>query len=425
MRLARILALCIIFVIGITPLLTTLSAYEIPASKINTPDLLETYTIEDIPYVAQNGRYLCYYACLTMIFNFMGLNTSLEEMSFYGGVGYTHTYNRKERLPNEGIYSNLDVIFEIFGITQQNWWPLNNNLLKNELWEQYYTILKENISKDTPVITAVNPFSLPSVRDQFHINDFLWGTLFPPGYHLIVVLGYNDTNQSICYNDPNAGFFGASCYGDHAWTSLNTFREAVEKNKHSQYIIYTYKQSNQPYSKKEAFEEALRKNIENLKGNSIYSSKGINASKMMQKDFSLGKNKSQETSRLYKEYGDRGVNNTLITVLHKLLSVLYPHKANIFDILMVGAEDPFKAIAIGKEHTAAYLQRCPVHPNVCKNQSILLRQEAEKWNEVSKKYTVFLRRGVFLSDMRAILLMNKMEKLMEDIIDIEEALITP
>ncbi len=424
MRLGRILALCNIFVLSVSPFLTSLSAYDIPVSTINTPDFLEKYSIEGVPYVAQNGKYLCYYACLTMIFNFMGLNTSLEEMSFYGGVGYTHTYNSEERLPNEGIYLNLDVVFEVFGITQHNWWLLDDNLTKDEIWKQYYTMLKENITKDIPVVIGVNPFSLPSLRDQFNINDFIWDTLFPPGYHLIVVLGYNDTNQSICYNDPNAGFFGASCYGDHAWTSLNNFREAIEKNKHSYYSIYTYKQSNQPYPKKEAFEVALRKNIENLKGNSIYRHRGINASKMMLEDFLPGKNKSQETSHLYKEYGGTGVKNILITVMYKLFSVLYPQKVNIFDILMIGIEDPFKAIAIGKEHTAAYLQHCPVQPNVCKNQSILLRQEAEKWNEISKKYTVFLRQGVFLSDLRAILLMNKIQNLMEEIIDIEETIIT-
>jgi hypothetical protein len=265
---------------------------------------------------------------------------------------------------------------------------------------------------------------MPSLRNQFKVNDFLWNKLFLPSYHVIVVIGYNETNQSICYNDPNAGFYGDGSYGDYAWINLSNFRKAHEKN--NDYCIDTYKQINQPCPKKDAFEKAFRKNIENLTGDFPeywWACYGINASKKMQMDFSPGKNNSQETSHMYKEYGDTGVNFTIINFMHRLCSILYPHKPNIFDIIMAGEEIPFEDIAAGKNCVADYLQNCLIHPSLCKNQSNLLRKESEKWHELSKYYEIFLRKGIFLSDLRAALLMNKMEKLMKNIIDIEEVLI--
>jgi hypothetical protein len=389
----------------------------------DTSDFSEVHIIEGVPYVAQNGTYFCYYACLTMIFDYMELNASLNEMSFYGGVGYTHSYGSDERLPNDIIYFNLNFVFDMYGVTEQEWQVSNPNLPKDELWEQYYARLKENISKDTPVMVAVDPFSMPSLRNQFIINDFLWNLFFPPGFHLIVVIGYNDTNQSICYNDPNAGFYGANRYGDHVWMALGKFREAVEKNKYNVYLISTYKQIYQPYTKKEAFEAAFRKNIENLKGNFSHWILGINASKKMQLDFSPGKN-SKETRLLYKKYGKTGLNFILTDFIHKWCSILYPQKPTIFDILSIGTDDPYKEIAFGKNHIANFLENCSIHPDLCKNQSNLLMQEAAKWNELSQNYKIFLRRGILLSDLRAALVMVKMEKLIENIIGIEEALIS-
>jgi len=68
-------------------------------------------------------------------------------------------------------------IFSIFGV-EINRWYIDVESNGDDHWVQYYTRLKENISNDTPVITSVDPFSLPSLRDQFRVSDYLWDFLF-------------------------------------------------------------------------------------------------------------------------------------------------------------------------------------------------------------------------------------------------------
>ena len=140
-------------------------------------------------------------------------------------------------------------------------------------------------------------------------------------------------------------------------------------------------------------------------------------------DFLATKNNSQETFRLYKEYGGNGVNITLFMCMQKLCSIIDPRHPNVFDILLAGKTSPFADIANVKWDVADYLQNSSIQPGLCKNQSNLLRNESEQWRGLSKYYNIFLRKGIYLSDIRAIYIMNKMEQLIKKIIDIEEALI--
>ena len=101
----------------------------------------------------------------------------------------------------------------------------------------------------------------------------------------------------------------------------------------------------------------------------------------------------------------------------------YVFNPNIFSILKIGNRNPFEDIAAGKNYVADYLETCPFYTDLCINQSRLLRLEAENWNELSNLYEIFLRRGIFLSTYRGILVINDMERLVKKIIDIEEEMI--
>jgi hypothetical protein len=144
----------------------------------------------------------------------------------------------------------------------------------------------------------------------------------------------------------------------------------------------------------------------------------------MKLDFSQGINQSQETCRMYKAYGGTGMNYTLDLVIHWLLSHINPNHPNIYDMIVAGKQDPFDEIAAAKNHTAQYLTQCVINPNLCKNQSAQLRSESEQWNNLSMCYTVFMRKGMFLSNLRAAHVMRTMETLVTDIIRFEEALIS-
>ena len=397
------------------------------SSKITDLNIQDSYLIHNISYVAQHERNFCVYACLTMIFNFMGLNTSLNEMLFYSGVGYTHSYSLESRLPYEEIYQRFDFLYHVYGVSSRSWWPQQNNLSNTELWEQYFTRLKENITSDIPVVTMVDPFSLPSLRNQFKVSDFLWNKIFPSGRHVIVIIGFNEMNQTLCYNDPNAGYYGDSSFGDHAWINVSTFRQAQESlnERINEYHFTTYQRIDQPLSKKDAFEQAFQKNIENLTGvfpghRRYY---GIVASRLMQLDFSSEENNSLDTLHMYKTYGGTGVNFTVFMVMQKIFSSLNPLHPNIFDIVMAGRQSPFVDIAAIKSDVAEYLQNCSIQPSLCKYQSNLLRNESALWYDLAGFYNIFLRKGMFLSDIRAFQILHTMHTTMNDIIEIEETLI--
>jgi len=127
---------------------------------------------------------------------------------------------------------------------------------------------------------------------------------------------------------------------------------------------------------------------------------------------------------MYKAYGGTGMNYTLDLVIHWLLTHLNPNHPNIYDMIIAGKQDPFEEIAAAKNHTAQYLVQCVIHPSLCKNQSALLYSESAKWHQLSTYYTIFMRKGMFLSSIRATHVMSTMETLVQDIINIEEALIT-
>ena len=269
----------------------------------------------------------------------------------------------------------------------------------------------------------MNPFCLPSLRDQFPIDDPLWNTLLPHGRHVIVITGYNDTNHSVCYNDPNAGYYGDSRYGDYAWMPLSTLREARETSDIS--FSFTYTPVSPPLSKEAAFQEAFQRNIDALAGSITDpwpGPYGINASSQMLHEYSPGVNTSQETIALYETTGGFGIDYHLNHAMHLLCTLIEPYTPNVFDIILAGEKNPFHQIAMGKHLVADYLQNCTIRPGLCTNQSIILRTEAAAWDNLSACYTVFLQHGRLLSGIRATLVMKKMETFTNTIISLEEQL---
>ena len=387
----------------------------------NSSDIPESHLIKGIEYIAQTEGYFCYYSCFTMIFNYMGLNTTLDEVLFYDGLGYTHYYNTTQRLPDDACYSNPNFIFDLFGV-EENWTYLEGKESSNENWDKFYTHVKENISEDTPVITRIDPFSIPSLRDQFKISDMLWSLLLPPSHHLILIVGYNDTNETICYMDPNAGFYGDESYGNYAWMSLDKYRDATEKNIWSRYVISSYFLNNTKNSPKERFEKAFNNNINRLNSNKSYGNwtLGINASNIMKNHFS--EEEKEQTINLYKKYAGNGIEYSIHTMMQKILSSLYPDTPNIFDIFMVGKEDPFQSIAEEKQHIVNYLQNCDFYSDLCNRHSDFLKEEIKLWQRLSENYKVFLKKGKTISNLKANSLIKEMKITTCEIIQIQEQL---
>ena len=384
-------------------------------------EIPDSHIIEGIPYIAQTEGYFCYYADITMILNHLGHDVSIEDILFYDGLGYIHSYDILDRLPHEGCYCNLSFVFDLFGLKSNTWYPNKNS---EDYWNDYYNRVKENIINDKPVITRADPFSLTSLRNQFSIPDIIWNVLFPPGHHLILIVGFNESNNTICYNDPNAGLYGEDRYGNYSWMNINDFRNAVEINTWFPYLIQTFDQISQAYSKEKRFEKAIQSNILKQEGN--YSKHwpfhGINGSKRMKIDYLQGESRTY-TINLYKKYGETGLNYTFKEIMFKLFLKFLPNRPNPFHIFMVGEESPFESIAREKDHIANYLETNDIYQEFCENQSLLLRKESSLWHELSKSYNVFKRRGLNLLNIRANIIMDKMEKALENIISNEQDII--
>ena len=121
------------------------------------------------------------------------------------------------------------------------------------------------ISEDIPVQTHLNPYKLTFWNARFNFsNETIWG-------HAVVIVGYNDSNNSICYNDPSAAIYNESENGTYIWEKNEVFKEAVETGGLI-YRIWTFEKSlyfNMP-SRLERFQKFHEYNIKRLKGDLEY-----------------------------------------------------------------------------------------------------------------------------------------------------------
>ena len=408
--------LTVLLLLCLTSLTTTIAL----ATHTSTPS---THLIPNVPYVAQNKKNYCVYADLTMILRHLDFNTTIDQLIFQNGAGYSHTYSTTTRLPREDLYGSMDFLASLYGLTPHPWWT-NDNLTNDQRWILFYTMITTNISNDTPVAVGVNPFALPSLRDQYPISDKTWNLLFPEGRHVILLIGYNTTNHTICYNDPNAGYYGNPTFGDHAWMTDTTLRTARDTSEIT--FAFTYTPTTIPLPPDTMFQTALHRDITLLSGTpptqqpGLY---GINATTRMLHDYTPGTNTSTATILLYKTYGKTSLDYRLNALAHILITRLKPGHPNVFDIILNAVENPFDDIAKDKQHTASYLANSTIQPSQCHNQSQLLFQEADQWNHLADDYTQFLKKGLFLSNIRAQNIMKSMNQCAQDILTIEEELL--
>lgn len=302
--------------------------------------------------------------------------------------------------------------------------------LKDEYWQEYWIRVKENISNNNPILTSVDPFRISSFRKVLDVPDLLFD-IMPPSGHGIVLVGYNESNETVCYNDPAAALFGHPEYGTYAWMNLTDFNEAIIRTLGSKYVILTYNKVSDPLSKEEAFNRSHSRNIEKLRGNlSVYSeyflnmSKGagvgINGSKMLKNDFEKGIKNRFTTILTYKLKGKLGLSYRLLKIFGPILIKLLGLPAGSAEKLTI---DEFRRIAIEKTWMANFLNENSELSSICEYEAKLFENEAKYWNKLSSLYSVFKKRGITLSFPRSIFVINRMSKTMDEIIQIEEVIV--
>jgi hypothetical protein len=440
---------------------------NIPESKsismyIENNNLPVSHLIQNVPYVSQETDFFCTYACPTMIFNYYGFNTSLKEILFYSGVGYStvysHKYLKRFLIGCTGTCNwNADRSFlaEQFGLKYKE---DRINILfdnKEEKWNLYWYKIKENISNNRPIITYVSPTFLSSLRylmkDNLNIPDFIfenipdlfWGIFPSIPTHMITIIGYNETNQTICYNDPSAELFGNASYGTYAWMDLSLFRKSMnylsKRASLHAYKLGSFKEtSNEAYDKSEAFLRAYERNIEKMKGNSnaydehilknwSVSYLGIEAFKELNRNLDNGIFQRFSTIWIYKFISTFFLFPAIYLVYY-FCELLIPSVINIDDF-----QEQMNyciQLSIEKNYMVDYLNEVKNTFNnsfikdLCNQNSDLLYQEKIFCEKLGYNFSLFLSKGLFISFPRAFIVADKMQMHLDDIISIEEQLIS-
>jgi len=113
------------------------------------------------------------------------------------------------------------------------------------------------------ILHDVGSYRLTFWNEHFNVtND-------TSGGHAVVIVGYNETNKTICYNDPYAAVLNVS--GSYLWEDQEIFKTAVEKMNevYKIYVFYTQNHTEKP-TRKERFEKVHDLNILRLQGEFKY-----------------------------------------------------------------------------------------------------------------------------------------------------------
>jgi len=207
-----------------------------------TSNLKESHII-NVPYVGQTGPY-CAYASFTSILKYNGINVNESDLLYVTGAGHSLAFpghrpiepilkfkkNIVNRAPESGymISMETDFICSLYGLSFNKWSiGRQSKLSPIEKWDLYWPRVKENISNDIPVVTSAHNCYLKSVIDMLDelVGDSKIINLLKiiSSSHAIVIVGYNESNQTVCFHDPEVDIFGYPEYGNYVWMSQKNF----------------------------------------------------------------------------------------------------------------------------------------------------------------------------------------------------------
>lgn len=405
--------------------------------SVNYNEVKDSHIIENVPYVSQETGFYCAYASAAMIFKYYGINTSLDEVLFITGAGSSLAYNFhiNSLMAGVGITRNFTYIAGLYNLSINNWGINITGKTKEYCLDEYWIRVKENISNNYPVWTYANPFQLKSVRDLRNIPDFIMDKI--PSSHTIVVVGYNESNSTICFNDPIPGIIGENEKGTYIWMDLNDYKNAVwsagklhEEKIKSMYahisIVIFNKISDAP-SKELFLKEVYFKNIERIKGNfSAYDGDGINDNLIIEfKDF-LGINALE---KFKDDFGPDFINRLSQILTQKRKNIGKPILILIGKLLKLENfinetfGRPYTMILSDKELQYKFLVYNIDILNISNEELTLYKEEVEYWKELFTQYYLFMKKGLRLNIFIGMEIIIEIYKNIDNIISIQHELI--
>jgi hypothetical protein len=404
----RILAVFVILAVIIMPIPSGLSFSSPNISQFydSASKLSESHLIKGVLYVSQETGFYCSYAAPTMVFKYYGVNTSLHEVLYNSGIGHSLIYINHGFISSYQISStNSDRNFlaTVYGLYYQIWYPNAAAMTDEDRWEEYWDRVKQNISNDIPVITSVDPYTIPYLKEK--LNPPNNQTHYAHGF---VLVGFNETNETVCYNDPAAGIWNDDVNGTYVYIPKEIFRDAVQNTTATKYLIeiFTDQSNSPPLSKDKIFEMAHERNIRKMRGKleaysdlklPLFPKLGANAVEAFKKNLRIGTARQMYTVFLYG-----------LTDAEQLINIYLP-------------------ISIEKYNASQYLLENENLSSICKHDSILLQKESNCW----KNMTIFVlelsqigKNNSFIKKLiKSIPITEKMGKELNEITVIEKAII--
>jgi hypothetical protein len=250
---------CLLLIVtGVIPVSSTIRQSD--EKKSSLEEIPESHIIENIPYVNQGDSMYCWCATVTMTFQYYGINTSLFEMLFNSGIGYSVGYKIQWPCMSVPGYffgqlaEERRFLANIYGVEYRYNDFYDTSISDDSKWQMYWTSVKENISQNIPVTTAIWMDELPYYENQ-------------PYSHYILLVGYNETNSTVCIHDSIATVYGTSMTsGAYIHIPINSLKNAIQYLDNT-YLVETFEDtSDELLSKTDAFKLAHSRNINTTKG---------------------------------------------------------------------------------------------------------------------------------------------------------------
>lgn len=409
MKSYKILTLFISFCIIFTTIVTAENK-----SNIYNEASDDCYLIENVPYVGVETGFDCEYASLSMILKYIGYNYTYHDLFFLTGAAYTLASRPKistlYKWPNTAPFARKPYIFEgsLVSLWEQDLTFLGDllgftyNLTytskvvdEEKEWNNYWSRCKEYIDQDKPVWTPVDVLAIPWHLQHFPSTQEMLDTIgMPsPAAHTIVLVGYNESNQTVCYHDmvnSNYSKLEIAKPGDYVgeenltceyiWMDLSDLKAGVTTTKKgtNQASLYYWddkfcitlvlEKTSEPLSKSEVFNESRARGINKMKGwdrkyydleyKEFYSKFGIDALKAFKNDI--------KTIKILPKL-------VLWRTINKIIPSYTPFPWTAKGIMYTAKDKEFAADSLLKNQNIS---------DFCKHDSELLYNESLKWKEI-------------------------------------------
>lgn len=427
-------------------------AIDSSISKLNSKkeSITETHLIQGVPIIGQDSVCSCWISSHTMVLNYYGYNLSKSEIFYLMGGGFSLFYPPYRYLhpfPSVRLVympSNSEFIASLLNMEYQPF-HVNSTWSKEKEWETAWFCIKENISMDQPVIIQTDASILVADNLGIKIPIEIWKKIPIDISHVVTIVGYNETNQSICYNDPQYNAFGHKLKGSYIWINKELFRISFEKFfgiYPSNWRIITYKKPvNTSFDGEQIMERGHTRNLKKLSGDYRYYyndtdeenaynftknlSFGINASAEIEKIFGDGLQTQIYTLLQLKKYSKFGIKNRVVSLFEDLMKRILDIDVSLILFFNVkGYKNSYKRIAEDKKLVSKFLMGHSNFSSKYNKCSNLLDNESKLWFKISDYFDTFLKKGYFISIPRGLYLLNKMKLLMKEIIKIEEEILS-